>query len=97
MLSGKQRSYLRSKGNQMDPIVQIGKDGITSNLVQQTDETLEARELIKVRILNNSLYTAREAAEELAKECGAEIVQVIGNVCLIYRGNEENPRYNLPN
>ncbi|SJZ93038.1 ribosome assembly RNA-binding protein YhbY [Selenihalanaerobacter shriftii] len=97
MLTGKQRSYLRGKGNQMNPIVQIGKDGINSNLVEQTDDALEARELIKVRALNNSLYTAREAADELAEECGAEVVQVIGNVFLIYRRNDEDPIYNLPN
>jgi len=97
MLSGKQRSYLRSKGNQMKPVIQVGKDGISSSLVEQVNETIEARELIKVRILNNSLYTAKEAAQELAKKCGAEVVQVIGNVCLIYRRNDEEPKYNLPN
>jgi len=97
MLSGKQRSYLRSKGNQMKPVIQVGKDGISSSLVEQVNETIEARELIKVRILNNSLYTAKEAAQELAKECGAEVVQVIGNVCLIYRRNDEDSKYNLPN
>lgn len=97
MLTGKQRSYLRKKGNQMNPVVQVGKNGISSGLVEQVEEVLEAKELIKVRILDNSLYTAREAAEELAKKCEAEIVQVIGNVCLIYRRNEDEPKYNLPN
>ncbi|ADL12115.1 ribosome assembly RNA-binding protein YhbY [Acetohalobium arabaticum] len=96
MLTGKQRSYLRKQGNQLNPVVQIGKKGITPDLLKQVEEVLEAKELIKIRALNNSLYTAREMAEELAEECNAEIVQVIGNVCLIYRQSEEDPYYNLP-
>ncbi|MBM7623111.1 ribosome assembly RNA-binding protein YhbY [Sporohalobacter salinus] len=96
MLTGKQRSYLRKKGNQLNPVVQIGKNGITSSLLEQVEEVLEAKELIKIRALNNSLYTAREVAEELAEECNAEVVQVIGSVCLIYRQNEEEQKYNLP-
>lgn len=96
MLKGKQRSYLRKKGNKLDPVVQIGKKGVTTSLLEQVEEVLEAKELIKVRALNNSLYTAQEVAEELAEECNAEIVQVIGSVCLIYRQNEEDSHYNLP-
>mgnify|MGYP006302997075 CR=1 FL=1 len=97
MLSGKQRSFLRGKANSMDPLFQIGKDGISENVITQVDDALEARELIKLRVLNNSLYTAKEAANELVEACNAEFIQAIGNVLVLYRRNDDNPRYNLPN
>ncbi|WP_425415783.1 ribosome assembly RNA-binding protein YhbY [Orenia metallireducens] len=96
LLTGKQRSFLKGKAHNMDPIVQIGKDGITENVIAQVDETLEARELIKLRVLNNSLYSAKEAAEELAEACNAEFIQAIGNVLVLYRENNEKKQYNLP-
>ncbi|WP_027338582.1 ribosome assembly RNA-binding protein YhbY [Halonatronum saccharophilum] len=97
MLTGKQRSYLRGKANTMDPLFQIGKDGITEGVIEQVDEALEARELIKLRVLNNSLYSAREAAHELLEKCEGEFIQAIGNVFVLYRqGDKENSRYNLP-
>ena len=96
MLKGKQRSYLRGKANEMNALFQVGKDGISENVITQVDNALKARELIKLRVLDNSLYTAREAAEELAEECNAEIIQTIGNVLIIYRESDENSRYNLP-
>ncbi|AGB41880.1 putative RNA-binding protein, YhbY family [Halobacteroides halobius DSM 5150] len=95
-MKGKQRAYLRGQANQMDPLFQIGKNGITDNVIEQVDETLEARELIKLRALENSLYTAKEAAYELAESCDAEVIQTIGNVFVLYRRNDEDPKYNLP-
>ncbi len=95
-MKGKQRAYLRSEANEMDPLFQIGKNGISDGVIEQVDNALEARELIKVRALDNSLYTAREAAEELAEECEAEIIQVIGNVLVLYRASEGESEYNLP-
>ena len=96
MLRGKQRSYLRGQANQMNVLFQVGKDGISENVITQVENALTARELIKLRVLDNSLYTAREAAQELAKACNAEIIQTIGNVLVLYKRNEEDPRYNLP-
>nr|WP_253250747.1 ribosome assembly RNA-binding protein YhbY [Orenia metallireducens] len=96
LLTGKQRSFLKSKAHNMDSIVQIGKDGINENVIAQVDETLEARELIKLRVLNNSLYSAKEAAHELAEACKAEFIQAIGNVFVLYRENKEIKKYNLP-
>lgn len=96
MLNGKQRSYLRGKGNDLDPVVHIGKDGISSALVKQTEESLEAHELVKCRVLDNSGRGIRSVAEELAQKTDAEIIQVIGNVFIIYRENEEEPVYKLP-
>ena len=84
-LSSKQRAYLRSLSNDLDVIVHIGKDGIGDNLVKQVNDALEARELIKGRVLENSLLTAREAAEELAVAARCEVVQVIGSKFVLYR------------
>lgn len=96
MLSGKQRSYLRSQANKLDPIIHIGKDGITQAVIDQVDEALNDHELIKGRVLNNSLVDARSAADRLAEMCKCDIVQVIGNVFVIYKRNEEESIFNLP-
>ena len=84
-LTSKQRAQLRGLASTLDTIVHVGKDGIGDNLVKQVDDALEARELIKGRVLENSMYTAREAAEELAVEARCEVVQVIGSKFVLYR------------
>ena len=76
-LSSKQRAYLRSLSNDLDVIVHIGKDGIGDNLVKQANDALEARELIKCRVLENSMLTAREACDRLAATCRAEPVKFV--------------------
>lgn len=96
MLTGKQKSYLRSLANTMDPIIQIGKGGISPTVLSQIDEALEARELIKVRILQNSIETPKEAAVEIAKEVSAEVVQVLGRNMLFYRPSKKKPTIELP-
>ncbi len=96
MLTGKQRSYLKSLAHRMDPIFQVGKNGITENFIVQVDEALEARELIKINVLNNSLLEAKEVAIELVEELDAEFVQSIGNKLVIYRESEENKKISLP-
>ena len=85
-LTSKQRAQLRGLASTLDTIIHIGKDGISDNLVKQADDALEARELIKGRVLENNLeYDARLAAEELAKATRSEVVQVIGNKFVLYR------------
>ncbi len=84
-LTSKQRAQLRGLANSIDTIVHIGKDGIRDNLFKQADDALEARELIKCKVLENSEYSPREAAEALAKICRAEVVQVIGTKFVLYR------------
>ena len=84
-LTSKQRAQLRGMAATMDTILHVGKDGIGDNLVKQADDALEARELIKGRVLENSMYTAREAAEELAVAARCEVVQVIGSKFVLYR------------
>ena len=84
-LTSKQRAQLRGLANSIDTIVQIGKDGIGENLIQQVNDALEARELIKGRVLENSMLSPREAAEELAPLTRSEVVQVIGTKFVLYR------------
>lgn len=84
-LTSKQRAQLRSLANSLDTIVHIGKEGIGDNLVQQTNEALEARELIKCRVLESSMLTAKEACQELAQRTRSEGVQVIGTKFVLYR------------
>ena len=91
-LTSKQRAQLRGLANTLEPIVHIGKDGIGENLVKQADDALEARELIKFRVLENSLYTAREACDELSKLVRAEQVQVIGSKFVLYRESHSKPK-----
>lgn len=96
MLTGKQRSYLRSLANTVPSILQVGRDGITRNVVKQADDALEARELVKGNVLKNSDIDAREACEQLAEALKAEIVQVIGNRFVLYRESRENKVIQLP-
>lgn len=84
-LTSKQRAQLRGIANTIDTIVIIGKDGITDNLVKQANDALEAREIIKCRVLENSLLTAREACDELSRLTRSEQVQVIGSKFVLYR------------
>lgn len=95
-MTGKQRAYLRGLANSLDTILIVGKGGISDNVVKQTDEALLARELVKGRVLEASLLTAREACEALAEATGAEGVQVIGSRFVLYRPNPDAPKIALP-
>ena len=93
MLTSKQRSQLRGLAAAEDTILQIGKDGIGENLIKQTDDALEAREIIKGKVLDNNIeYDARIAAEELAKATRSEVVQVIGTKFVLYRESHSKPK-----
>lgn len=92
-LTSKQRAQLRGLANSLDTILQVGKDGIGDNLIKQADDALEARELIKGRVLENNIeYDARTAAEALAKATRSEVVQVIGTKFVLYRESHSKPR-----
>ncbi|MDE7218243.1 MAG: ribosome assembly RNA-binding protein YhbY [Oscillospiraceae bacterium] len=84
-LTSKQRAQLRGIANTIDTIVHIGKDGINDNLIKQANDALEAREMIKCKVLENSMLTAREACEQLARLTRSESVQVIGTKFVLYR------------
>ena len=85
MLTSKQRSKLRSLGNDLEPILTIGKSGITDNLIEQLDQALTARELVKSRVLPHTVFDVNEVATELASKTTAEVVQIIGRNVLFYR------------
>ena len=84
-LTSKQRAQLRGLANTIDTIIHVGKDGIGENLIKQADDALEARELIKGKVLENSLLSSREAAEALASATRSQVVQVIGTKFVLYR------------
>ena len=91
-LTSKQRSQLRGLAAAEDTIVQVGKGGITENLIASVNAALKARELVKGRVLENSMLTAREACDALCEACRAEGVQVIGTKFVLYKRNEKDPR-----
>ncbi len=91
-LTSKQRAQLRGLAMTEDTIIQIGKGGISENTLVQVKDALKARELIKGRVLENSLLTAREAADALAEACDAETVQTIGSKFVLYKRNAKEPK-----
>ena len=92
-LTSKQRAQLRGLANSIDTSLQVGKDGLGENLIKQADDALEARELIKGRVLDNNIeYDARTAAEELAVATRSEVVQVIGSKFVLYRETHSKPK-----
>lgn len=96
MITTKQRAFLRGKANTLQPVTQIGKNGVTAAAAAAVDEALGARELIKLSVLDTCELTAREVCGELCEKCGAEPVQVIGSKVVIYRRNPEKPVYEIP-
>jgi len=98
-LTGKQKSYLRSLGSTMDPIIQIGKIGVSGALLDSTKQALVARELIKVKVLQNCAEEPKVALAELASAADAALVQVIGRNGLTYKSNrdpEKTKKIELP-
>lgn len=96
MLTGKQKRHLRGLGSTEAPLLQIGKGGITDNTIMQALDALEARELIKVRVLSNCHEETGEIAEILAAKTKAELVQVIGRNFLLFKPSEKKPVIELP-
>ena len=96
MLNSKQRAHLRSLSHSLNAIFQIGKGGISEELCLQLDNALRARELIKVRALENCPYTAREAADLVAESIGADVVAVIGTKFVLYKESPEKKQIELP-
>ena len=89
MLNSRQRAQLRGLANDFETILQVGKMGISENTVKQVDDALEARELIKMSVLETCPLTSREVADELAKKVRADVVQVIGRKFILYRQSKE--------
>ena len=91
-LTSKQRAQLRGMAMSLDTIIQVGKGGINDALVASVNDALRARELVKGRVLENSMLTAREACDELSELCKAEQVQVIGTKFVLYKRNDKEPK-----
>jgi RNA-binding protein len=96
MLSGKQKRYLRKEAHNHKAILQVGKGGVNENLVKQVNDALEAREIIKISILQNNFDDKDQIASELAKGADAHIVQIIGNTVILYKESSENKQIELP-
>ena len=95
MLTSKQRAQLRSLASNMDVIMQVGKSGVTEPMAKTVSDALEARELIKMRVLENSGEAVRDVAEQLAAATDAEVVAVIGKCLILYRESENKKRIEL--
>ena len=91
-LTTKQRAYLRSLATGIDTIMQIGKGGVSDAMVKTVCDALQARELIKMKVLENSGEAVRDVAEQLASACGAIVVTVIGNKLVLYRQSDDPRR-----
>ncbi|MDL2258027.1 ribosome assembly RNA-binding protein YhbY [Eubacteriales bacterium OttesenSCG-928-K08] len=94
-LTSKQRAKLRAMANTIDPIFQVGKSGITNELTDQLSLALEARELIKITVLETAPLSAREAADALARPLRAEVVQCIGRKVVLYRESHTNKKIEI--
>lgn len=89
-MTSKERAYFRSMANTLQPIFQIGKNGVSENTVKQLDNALEARELIKITILETAGENAKTLAQDVATRLDAEVIQVIGSKFVIYRKSKKN-------
>lgn len=95
MITSKQRAYLRSLSTDLDTIFQIGKSGITEEICRQIANALEARELIKARVLENSGYSAKEAANEISSVINCEVVSCVGTKFILYKQSEKKKRIEI--
>ena len=96
MITSKQRAYLRAMSQNLDTIFQIGKGGINEEICNQIFNALEARELIKARVLDNSGYTAKEAASIISEVIECEVVSCVGSRFVLYKESEKKKRIELP-
>jgi RNA-binding protein len=96
MLTGKQKRFLRSEAHHLNPIFQVGKGGVNENMIKQVSDALEARELMKISVLQNCEDDKHTVANQLAEGTGADIVQVIGNTIILYKESKEKKQIQLP-
>ena len=95
-MNSKQRAYLRGLANKIDAIFQVGKNGISDNLIMQVNDALEARELIKLNVLATSPEDISEVAEEIANSTNSELIQTMGNKITLFRARKRNSKIQLP-
>ena len=95
-LTGKQKSCLRSMGQKLEPVVMMGKEGVTPTVVQAAQEAIKKRELIKVRVLQNCMEEPEDAITMLAERADVNLVQIIGRNGLLFKRNYDKPKIELP-
>lgn len=95
-LTGKQRRYLRGLGHDLEPVVLLGKEGVTDGVIGALDAALTTHELVKVKLGQSFPEDRETGAGKLAQKSGAELVQILGNTLLLYRAREEEPAIKLP-
>lgn len=95
-MTSKQRAYLRGQANTLEPIFQIGKTGLSENLLTQLSDALDARELIKISVLETAPDTAKNLSIEIANSIDTEVIQVIGSKITLFRQKKKDSRYTLP-
>lgn len=96
MITTKQRAYLRGLAQNLSPIFQIGKNGINDNQVLQINDALEAREIIKITLLDSTPDNKHSIANELAEKTNSDVVQVIGKKITLYKRSSKAPKIELP-
>ena len=96
MLTSKQRSFLRALAHKVDPIVFLGKGGLTENIIKEININLELRELIKIKLQDGCELQVKEVAEEVSKKLKADVIQVIGHKFILYRESKDNKEIVLP-
>src|SRR5258706_835262 len=95
-LTSKQRQYLRGLAHPLEPVVRVGRRGLSPSVIEETKRSLNAHELIKVRIENDDSAQRKTTAAELATACDADLAGTIGKLAILYRARDENPEIELP-
>lgn len=95
-MTSKQRAYLRSLANNIDAIFQVGKGGVSDVLLEQLNNAIEARELIKITVLETAPGSAKELSEEIANGTNSVVVQTVGNKITLFRQKKKNSKIELP-
>lgn len=95
-LTSKQRQYLKGLAHPLEPIVRVGRAGASPSVVEETKRSLASHELIKVRIENDDSAQRKALAEDLGRECSADVVATIGKLAILYRARDEDPEIELP-
>ncbi len=96
MLTSKQRSFLRALGHKLEPLVFLGKGGLTDNVIKEVETNLELRELIKIKLQDGCELEIKDVANEIAETLNADVVQVIGHKFILYRESRDNKEITLP-
>jgi RNA-binding protein len=95
-LSNKQKAFLRGEAHHLKPVVMVGHKGLTETLRKEVDANLTAHELIKIKFNESAADERSTFSETIAQECGAELIAVRGHVLILFKANEEKPKFKLP-